>query len=478
MGKSSGLSLEKLLIESQFDAGDPSQTFAKVVPCKALIHPALLNAVFTAASWHLITSRKHRDPNTGAISYKDIPLPKLTQQTCVKYLNATTTYLSRAIDHQYLCEPEFLATAVLLRFAAEYSRLMTGNEDLHPQVNNTCRYFFKARESALSQRASNPPNHINWMQSSHPPTYNGQGPPQQIGNQDREWAKSQLLSFEHACNRVALRQGVITTILYAVEGELELPATWSFLDKFSGNKDDKEDFIWADMHLRHLCHVLRFHMSRKYDDQPTRERRYRTLQEYVCTWESDKPHSFAPYHSPHRHQHQYQQPPPYQSKETIQSPHPASFGLSDIWLLNEEALVGTQYLYLARIVLADNKPTIHDSRGVEFSRVAGIRDDVASICGMACNSSKSLFAQDLAYAAVNFTTPRFHSIQEQDILLHAVRWMEENFKWPVESRLETLYHCYNRQYEAEQAAMTRRDNARRGGLSLTLPALERKPPIG
>lgn len=412
--------------------GDPNRTFATVVPYKACFNPPLLNAVFTAASRHLLHSTRHRT-QAGIIAYQGIQLNQLTEDTYLKYLNAVIAYLKRAFNAAHLCDVEILAAAVLLRFAGDFQKSITGKEE--DQVTKTYQSFVRARAYEMRNIASSPPNQQNWLQSSHVP-HNNQAPFQHMQKEERQWAKNTLLSFEHACNRVALRQEIVATIMHVsrqegrttINADFELPPSWNALKAFPP-QEGIEDFIWTDLHLRHLADVLLLHTD---SSNPNFRERFQALGRYQSDWESYKPYSFAPYHN------QAMVRPPTHHTLPIET-----FVLPNTWLLGEVHLIGNQYISLARLLLAAANPSrFLESRDVRNRAVHEARERVLEICGMANNTSRSVFAKELAYAAITFSVPEFQSAHEQGILLEVVLGMERDLGWPVGNRIHSLLKDY------------------------------------
>jgi hypothetical protein len=409
------------------------------VPHRACFHPPLLNAVFVAASRLLLASKKHKASDGRTVLYQGQRLDRLNDDMCYRYLHAVIAYLKRATTADHLCDVRNLAAAVLLRFASDFQRSITGEEE--DRVDKTYQSFIRARAYAMANGPASPPNHQNWMQSSHSP-HNNQASFQFMQKGDKAWGRNTLLSFEHACNRVALRQEILATIMHisrpkegraTINAEFTLPPTWDALGVFPAQKGIEDDFVWADKHLCHLAEVLRFHI----DNNPhSRADRFRDLRQYQIDWDSYKPYSFAPYRD------QPQQDPPF--------PHRAyaAFALPTTWLLGEVNLIGNQYISLARIVLMEADPNPSEGRNARNKHVRDIRELVLKICGMA-NSSKSMFAKEIAYAAITFCVPHFQSHQEQEVLLGVVQKMETEFGWPIASKMNALLGDYGRHAEAE-----------------------------
>ncbi|KPI38879.1 uncharacterized protein AB675_5903 [Cyphellophora attinorum] len=228
-----------------FDVGDPSRTFETIVPHEACFHPPLLNAVFVAASRHLLASKKHKASDGRTVQYQNERLDRLNDDMCYRYLDAVIAYLKRATNAAQLCDVEYFAAAVLLRFASDFQRSITGEEE--DGVNRTYQSFIRARAFAMADVSASPPNQHNWMQSSHSP-HNNQASFQLMQEDNRAWGKKTLLSFEHACNRVALRQEILATIMYisrpkegraAINAKFTLPPTWNALRLFPAQEKSK-----------------------------------------------------------------------------------------------------------------------------------------------------------------------------------------------------------------------------------------------
>lgn len=435
VGHSDQKHAEGLLTPLQFDVGDPSQTFQTLVPQQACRNPALLNAVFTAASRHLVASSKTRRASDGVIQYLDRPLPTLTKTTWDKYLRAVIAYLTKARSVEDYQDNGFLAAAVILRFTGDIHQAITGEEDDSKVMIEVARGFIANRIStatATNISPYSPPSQQYYIPSTHG-LHSNHVSHDDRQKRDREQAQTYLGSFEHACFRVTLRQEALAAIMSvprfgpraATADALNRPRTWELLDLCLPKS---EQYIWADLHLRHLTDVLQFYCN----GEQRSTANYHRLNDYTESWDVSKPYSFAPY----RH--------PYEDRNG--SP-PLMLRLPECWLWGEVYVVGTQYLELARIILTGNDPSAPATRfGPERLRMdKEIRDSVIHICSLALGTGKNdtVFALEVAFAAVVLAASEFKMNEEQDQLLRVLDELESR-GWPAKMKRTLLLELWGR----------------------------------
>lgn len=362
-----------------------------------------------------MSSKKHQGSD-GVIRYQGLSLPRLNGHTPNKYLHAVIAYLQKASDPENVQDDDFLAAAVILRFAEEFKH--NTPEDEHA-FTPTFRGFMRARAAAAEAsgtRSYAPLTHHDSAQTHSP-----------FATYEKQRAYTQLKSFEHACYRIALRQDICAFLLSQTSAQpddldidIELPKTWSALDSFPEPKD--EDFIWTDHHLRHLAHVVRF-CYRK--GQTPNNERWENLKEYERQWEGNKPISFAPYHDPAEYQN---------GSKARRAAGKVAFVLPQCWFMDEINVIGVQYLELSRLLLAECNPATPRLGHARHKAEAEVRESVTRICGMAMNTSTSVFAKEMAFVAVALTTACFKDPDEHVELLKVLDSLEANFGWPTEGK--------------------------------------------
>lgn len=172
----------------------------------------MLNAIFTAASRHLASLPQYKGAD-GVIRYHNVPLPKLTPDTALKYHNACIAYLIKlSSDQEHVRDENLLAAAVILRYYEEIDTSFTGEDS--ETFLHTFQIFVKAQANPYFQI----------LGDGGSPEYLRPG---SNGNV-RENALAYLKSFQHAAFRVALRQE--TTIAFMKQRAVRLPLErWSIL---------------------------------------------------------------------------------------------------------------------------------------------------------------------------------------------------------------------------------------------------------
>ena len=363
-----------------------------------------------------MASKQHR-ASDGSVRYKGVSLPRLTEETPWRYFQAVIAYLQKATDPQSVRDDDFLAAAVILRFAEEFQQSITGERNM--AFTPTFDQFMRARAEAEEV-----PETPSYTPSSHrhtlPPIRSPPGPQQPYTLHERQLqdqAYKQLKSFEHACYRVALRQEVYAAFLTQTVHELYLPKTWTALDAFPEPED--EDFIWTDHHLRHLANVLRFCLG---SEQHLGHERYKALKDYEIRWEKNKPYTFAPYHNPLEL---------HNGSEARRASGQTAFVLPQCWFMDEVNVLGSQYIELSRILLAVYDPSRPKLGRPRNKMDNDVRESVTKICGMAINTSTSVFAKELAFVAIYNTTANFRNREELNVLLKVLDSLEDDFGWPT-----------------------------------------------
>lgn len=374
----------------------------------------------------MVSSKKHRGPDQ-ITRYQGVPLPRLNGNTPWKYFQAVIAYLTKATDPQSVQDEDFLAAAVILRFAEEFQQ--STPEGRPDAFTPTFRNFIKARaeaEAASGLPIYGPLTHYDASQTHSPfASYEKQ-------RQDR--AYTQLRSFEHACYRVVLRQDICAVLLAQTAAnpdnsiELELPRTWSALDAFPEPGD--EDFIWADHNLRHLAHVVRYCHPK---DETSRFESFDNLKLYESKWEKNKPYSFAPYHDPQEL---------HNGSEARRETGRTDFVLPQCWFMDEINIIGGQYIELSRILMAECNPSVPRLGRARHKVESVVRDSVTRICGMAMNTSTSVFAKELALVAVALTTAYFKNYGEHVELLKVLDSLEGDFGWPTDGKRQEILQVW------------------------------------
>ncbi|KAK6387103.1 hypothetical protein LTS17_000369 [Exophiala oligosperma] len=379
-----------------FDVGDPGQHFALTVPQRARRCPPLLNAIFTAASRHLVNNADYKSAD-GLVKYNNVPLPKLTPETAVKYHNACIAYLIKlSNDPEYVRDENLLAATVILRYYEEIDTTFMSSDS---------ETFLRPFQVFVNAQSS-PYSHI--LGTGQNPEYLRPGMAAGI----YENMMSYLRSFQHAVFRNALRQEITTSFLR--QRPIRLPLEhWTILQGF----DEVEDFVWADRHLFHCAKVMQY----CFEDSVTlphmaQVERWNTLKHFETQWEQVKPLSFAPIH--------YQEPD--RSKGEC-FPH--------IWHMAEIHVTGLLYLELAKILLTafnPNRPRLgHGSSTAEKRFVSDSRESLIRICGMAMSNPLSKPALVQAYMAVAVCGGHVTDPVEQKALLKVIDRLNQDHGWPI-----------------------------------------------
>ncbi|EXJ66337.1 uncharacterized protein A1O5_10489 [Cladophialophora psammophila CBS 110553] len=385
-----------------FDVGDPARHFTLAVPQRARRCPPLLNAIFTLAARHLASLPRFKTTD-GVIQYQNILLPKLTEDTAVKYHNACIAYLIKlSSDPEHVRDENLLAAAVILRYYEEIDPSLT-NEDSKTLIH-TFQLFVNAQ--------ANPYAYM--MDDEKHPEYLRPG--SAIGLFENTLAY--LKSFQHASFRVALRQEL--TIAFLRQRPVRLPLeTWTILQGF----DKAEDFIWSDRHLYHCAKVLQFCFGGDGGTGKTQIERWSELRDFEIQWDQFKPLSFAPIH--------YQEPD--RSKGEC---------LPHIWYMAEVHATGLLALDLARILLTVYNPKIpRIGPGVTAAqkRIAEeVHDIVIRLCGTAmslggtvASNASSQPAMVQAYMAVVVCGEYFSDPLEQRALMGILDRLRDEHGWPT-----------------------------------------------
>lgn len=366
------------------------------MPQRARRCPPLLNAIFTAASRHLANNAQYRSAD-GLVKYNNVPLPKLTQETAVKYHNACIAYLIKLSNDQDCVRDEnLLAATVILRYYEEIdTTFMSSDSDtfLRP-----FQVFVTAQSSPYSHILDNGQNPEFLRPGSVAGVY--------------ENTLTYLRSFQHAAFRNALRQETTTAFLRQRAVRLPLEP-WTILQGF----EEAEDFVWADRHLSHCANVLQYCFNGATNmPHMTQIERWNELKHFEAQWEQAKPLSFAPIH--------YQEPD--RSKGEC-FPH--------IWYMAEIHVTGLLYLELAKILLTaynPNMPRIGPGASAAVEHVKKeSRETVIRICGMAMSNPSSRPAMVQAYMAVAVCGTHFTDIMEQKALLKVLDKLNKDHGWPT-----------------------------------------------
>ncbi|KAH0837510.1 putative arca-like protein [Fonsecaea pedrosoi] len=386
-----------------FDVGDPARHFTLAVPQRARRCPPLLNAIFTLAARHLASIPQFKTSD-DMIEYQNILLPKLTEETAVKYHNACIAYLIKlSSDSEHVRDENLLAAAVILRYYEEIDPSLT-NEDSKTLIH-TFTLFANAQASpyAFMMDVDKHPEYLR--------------PGSSIGLFEN--ALAYLESFQHASFRVALRQEL--TIAFLRQRPVRLPLeTWTILQGF----DKAEDFIWSDRHLYHCAKVLQFCFGADSGTGKTQIERWNELRDFEMQWDQYKPLSFAPIHH---------QPPDRQKGKC----------LPQIWYMAEVHATGLLALDLARILLTvynPNIPRIGPGATAHQKRITDeVHDIVIRLCGTAmslggttASNASSQPAMVQAYMAVVVCGEYFSDPLEQQALMGILDRLKDEHGWPTD----------------------------------------------
>ncbi|OQV05965.1 Fungal Zn2-Cys6 binuclear cluster domain-containing protein [Cladophialophora immunda] len=385
-----------------FDVGDPARHFTLAVPQRARRNPPLLNAIFTLAARHLASLPRFKTAD-GVIQYQNILLPKLTEDTAVKYHNACIAYLIKlSSDPEHVRDEDLLAAAVILRYYEEIDPSLT-NEDSKTLIH-TFQLFANAQANPYAYMM-NDDKHPEYLR-----------PGSAVGLFEN--ALAYLKSFQHASFRVALRQEL--TIAFLRQRPVRLPLeTWTILQGF----DEAEDFIWSDRHLYHCAKVLQFCFGGDGGTGKTQIEQWNELRNFEIQWDQFKPLSFAPIH--------YQVP--NRSKGEC---------LPHIWYMAEVHATGLLALDLARILLTvynPNIPRIGPGVTAAQKRIADeVHDIVIQLCGTAmslggtaASNASSQPAMVQAYMAVVVCGEYFSDPLEQRALMGILDRLRGEHGWPT-----------------------------------------------
>ncbi|KIW70095.1 hypothetical protein PV04_02401 [Phialophora macrospora] len=385
-----------------FDVGDPARHFTLAVPQHARRCPPLLNAIFTLAARHLASLPRFKTAD-GVIEYQSIRLPKLTEETAVKYHQACIAYLIKlATDPDHVRDENLLAAAVILRYYEEIDPSLTG-EDIKTLIH-TFQLFVNAQANPYAYTMDEA-KHTEYLR-----------PGSAVGTFDN--CLGYLKSFQHASFRVALRQEI--TIAFLKQRAVRLPLeTWSDLQGF----DEAEDFVWSDRHLYHCAKVLQFCFGGDNGNGKTQMERWSELRDFETHWDQSKPLSFMPIH--------YQEP----NRDKGEC-------LPHIWYMAEVHVTGLLSLDLARILLTvynPNIPRIGPGATAARRRVAEeVHDVVIRLCGTAVSlrgtaaatpSSQPAMVQ--AYVAIVVCGEYFSDPVEQRALLEILERLKNDHGWPT-----------------------------------------------
>lgn len=354
----------------------------------------MLNAIFTAASRHLASLPQYKGAD-GVIRYHNVPLPKLTPDTALKYHNACIAYLIKlSSDQEHVRDENLLAAAVILRYYEEIDTSFTGEDS--ETFLHTFQIFVKAQANPYFQI----------LGDGGSPEYLRPG---SNGNV-RENALAYLKSFQHAAFRVALRQE--TTIAFMKQRAVRLPLErWSILQGF----DAADDFVWSDRHLYHCANVLQYCFGGEVMAGRASVERWNELRRYESQWDNTKPLSFSPIH--------YQEA---DMKKGECLPH--------IWFMAEIHITGLLHLDLARILLTVYNPNIpRIGQGVSAAHrrlTEEVHDIVIRLCGTA-RSASSQPALVQAFMAIAVCGEYFSDLTEQKALLSVLAQLEKEYGWPT-----------------------------------------------
>ena len=362
----------------------------------------MLNAIFTLAARHL-ASLPYWKSRDGVIQYQNIRLPKLTEETAVKYHQACIAYLIKlSSDPEHVHNENLLAAAVILRYYEEIDPSLTG-EDMQTLIH-TFQLFVSAQVNPYAYMIDD---------SKHPEYLR---PGSAVGA--FEDAHVYLKSLQHASFRVALRQE--TTIAFLKQRPVRLPLdTWSVLQGFG----KAEDVTWSDRHLYHCAKVLQFCFGGDNGNGATQVERWNELRHFEIQWDQSKPSSFMPIH--------YQDPKPAKGE-----------CLPQIWYMAEVHVIGLLSLDLARILLTvynPNIPRIGPGVTAAQKRIAEeVHDIVIRLCGTAMShggtasstpSSQPAMVQ--AYVAIVVCGEYFSNPIEQRALLEILDRLRHDHGWPT-----------------------------------------------
>jgi hypothetical protein len=363
----------------------------------------LLNAIFTLAARHL-ASLPYFKTSDGVIQYQTIRLPKLTEETAVKYHQACIAYLRKlAGDPEHVRDENLLAAAVILRYYEEIDPSLTG-EDIKTLIH-AFQLFVNAQVNPYAC-AMDDTRHSEYLR-----------PGAAVGAFDN--GLTYLRSFQHASFRVALRQE--TTIAFLKQRAVQLPLeTWSVLQGF----DEAEDFVWSDRHLYHCAKVLQFCFGGDSGNGKSQVERWNELRNFETRWDQSKPFSFMPIH--------YQEPDRTKGE-----------CLPHIWYMAEVHVAGLLSLELARILLTVYNPNISRiGPGVTAAqkRISEeVHDIVVRMCGTAASlggtaaakpSSQPAMVQ--AYVAIVVCGEYFTDTVERRSLLGILDRLKRDHGWPTE----------------------------------------------
>ncbi|EXJ87272.1 hypothetical protein A1O3_04231 [Capronia epimyces CBS 606.96] len=383
-------------LASWFDVGDPARHFTLSVPQRARRCPPLLNAIFTAASRHLASLPQYKTTD-GVVKYQDVLLPKLSEETALKYHNACIAYLIKlSSDPEHVRDENLLAAAVILRYYEEIDSSFTGED------SETFLHTFQVFVTAQS----NPYAYL--LNDGENPEYLRPGSATGVVQDN---AILYLKSFQHAAFRIALRQE--TTTAFLKQRSVRLPLdSWSILQGFDG----AEDFIWSDRHLYHCANVLQFCFGGDNGSGRTQIERWNELRQYQEHWDQVKPLSFSPIH--------------YQESERSQGEC-----FPQIWYMAEVQVTGMMFLDLARILTTVYNPNIpRIGPGVITAQrriVEEVHDIVIRLCGTAMSNPSSQPAMVQAYMAIAVCGEYFSNPVEQKALLGILDRLKKEHGWPT-----------------------------------------------
>jgi hypothetical protein len=338
----------------------------------------------------------------GVIEYQNIRLPKLTEETAVKYHQACIAYLIKlASDPEHVRDENLLAAAVILRYYEEIDPSLTG-EDVKTLIH-IFQLFVNAQANPYAHSMDDTKQSEFLRPGSAVGSFN---------------CTAYLKSFQHASFRVALRQE--TTIAFLRQRAVRLPLeTWSVLQGF----DEAEDFVWSDRHLYHCAKVLQFCFGGDTSNGKSVVERWNELREFETHWDHSKPLSFMPIH--------------YQEADRSKGeclPH--------IWYMAEVHVTGLLSLDLARILLTvynPNIPRIGPGVMAAQRRIAEeVHDIVIRLCGTAVSlggtvpsnpSSQPAMVQ--AYVAIVVCGEYFSDPMERRALLDILDRLKRDHGWPT-----------------------------------------------
>ncbi len=372
------------------------------MPQNARRCPPLLNAIFTLAARHLASLPQFKTTD-GVIHYQNIRLPKLTEETAVKYHQACIAYLIKlASDPEHVRDENLLAAAVILRYYEDIDSSLTG-EDIKTLIH-TFHLFVNAQANPYAYTVDDAKHPEYLRPGSAVGTFND--------------CLAYLKSFQHASFRVALRQE--TTIAFLKQRPVRLPLeTWSVLQGFS----EAEDFAWSDRHLYHCAKVLQFCFGGENGNGKPQIERWNELRDFETHWDQSKPLSFMPIH--------YQDPDRARGE-----------CLPHIWYMAEVHVTGLLSLELARILLTvynPNIPRIGPGVTAAQRRIADeVHDIVIRLCGTAvslggtaASNPSSQPAMVQAYVAIVVCGEYFTDPLERRTLLEILDRLKNDHGWPT-----------------------------------------------